>query len=122
MQEQVYTRTRTNLLLHPKRLDMLFHAGKSLKLVGSLITDPRIAFWRKGLFFGALALLLALLLFPDVFGEFVLSTVLPLVGTVLGVPLDAGFDWLTFALVIVSLLRLFPPELVSEHYRSIFKK
>ena len=93
-----------------------------MKLVGSLIADPRIAFWRKGLFFGAIALLLALLLFPDVFGEFVLSTALPVVGTVLGVPLDAGFDWLSFAFVVVSLLRLFPPELVSEHYGSIFKK
>jgi hypothetical protein len=122
MQEQVYTKTPTKLLVHPKRLDMLFHAGKSLKLVGSLMTDPRIAFWRKGLFFGAIALLLALLFFPDVFGEFVMSSILPLVGTVLGVPLDAGFDWLSFALVVVSLLRLFPPELVSEHYRGVFKR
>ena len=122
MQEQVYSGTRTKLLAHPRRLDMLFHAGKSLKLVGSLMTDPRIALWRKALFFGAIGILLVLLLFPDVFGEFVLSTMLPLVGTVLGVPLDAGFDWLTFALVVVSLLRLFPPEFVSEHYRSIFNK
>jgi hypothetical protein len=39
---------------------------------------------------------------------------------VLGVPLDAGFDWVAFALAVVSLLRFFPAELVAEHYQQIF--
>ena len=38
----------------------------------------------------------------------------------LGVPLDAGFDWLAFALAVVTLFRFFPAELVAEHYRRIF--
>ena len=121
-QQQLFRKTQLSLLLQPKRLDMLLHAGKSLKLVGSLIIDRRVALWRKAFFFASIALLLVLLFFPDALGEFVLSTVLPLVGTVLGVPLDAGFDWVAFALAIVSLLRFFPPELVSEHYRTIFNK
>src|SRR5260370_4893229 len=65
--------------------------------------------------------LLIVLLFPDALNEVVLSTVFPLVGTVLGVPLDAGFDWVAFALAAVSLLRFFPAHLVAEHYRRIFR-
>jgi hypothetical protein len=105
---------------HPGRLDVLFHGIKTFKLMRALVMDPRIPIIRKVFFFGALAALAVVLIFPDLLGEFVLSTVLPLVGTVLGVPLDAGFDWLAFGLVVVSLLRVFPPELVAEHYREIF--
>jgi hypothetical protein len=117
-QEQFYRGAR--LLAHPKRLQMLLHIGKSFRLIGATITDPRIALWRKVLFFGSIVALLVVLFFPDILGEFVLSTVLPLVGTVLGVPLDAGFDWVTFILVVSSLLRLFPPDLIAEHYQHIF--
>ncbi len=86
-----------------------------------LVADRRVPIWRKLLFFGFVVGLLCLLLFPDALDEVVLSTILPLVGTVLGVPLDAGFDWLAFALAIVSLLHFFPVELVAEHYARIFR-
>ena len=106
----------------PKRLDIFLHASKTLKLIGALLTDPRIALWRKALFFASVAGLLVILLFPDALNEFVLSAVLPLAGTVLGIPIDAGFDWIAFALAIVSLLRFFPAELVAEHYWYVFRK
>ena len=106
----------------PKRLDIFFHIGKTFRLIGSLLTDPRIPLWRKTLFFASVGGLLLLLLFPDVLGEFVMSTMLPLVGTVLGIPLDAGFDWIAFALAIVTLLRFFPAELLDEHYRQVFQR
>jgi hypothetical protein len=41
---------------------------------------------------------------------------------VLGIPLDASFDWVAFALAIVTLLRFFPAELVAEHYRQVFQR
>lgn len=106
----------------PKRRDIFLHASKTLKLIGALVTDPRIPLWRKALFFGSIAGLLVILLFPDALNEFMLSTVVPLAGTVLGIPIDAGFDWLAFALAIVSLLRFFPADLVAEHYRQVFRK
>lgn len=106
----------------PKRLDIFFHIGKTFRLIGSLLTDPRISLWRKTLFFASVGGLLLLLLFPDVLGEFVLSTIMPLAGTVLGIPLDAGFDWIAFALAIVTLLRFFPAELLDEHYRQVFQR
>ncbi len=106
----------------PKRLDIFFHIGKTFRLIGSLLTDPRIPVWRKALFFASVGGLLLILLFPDVLGEFVMSTIMPLAGTVLGIPLDAGFDWIAFALAIVTLLRFFPAELLDEHYRLVFQK
>lgn len=109
-------------LAHPKRLDILFHGGKTLKLVRVLLMDRRVAAFKKVLFIGTIVALVAILLFPDAINETILSAALPLVGTVLGIPLDAGFDWIALSLVSISLLRYFPAEIVSEHYRNIFDK
>ena len=108
--------------MRPRRLDIFLHAGKTLKLIGALLTDRRIALWGKALFFASIGGLLVILLFPDAINEVVLSTILPLVGTVMGIPIDAGFDWAAFALAIVSLLRFFPANLVAEHYRMVFQR
>jgi len=102
-------------------MDIFLHISKTWKLIVALMTDRRVPLWRKAFFFGSIGALLVILLFPDMFNEAVLSTVLPLAGTVIGVPLDLGVDWVTFALVVVTLLRFFPAELVAEHYRQIFR-
>ncbi len=105
----------------PRRMQIFLHIVKTGRLIKALMLDRRVALWRKAFFFGAIGGLLFILLFPDLLNETVMSTVLPLAGTVLGVPLDAGFDWLAFAIAVVTLFRFFPPELVAEHYRQIFK-
>jgi hypothetical protein len=105
---------------HPKRLDVFFHAGKTLKLIQALLFDSRVPVLRKALFLGSIGAMVIVLFFPDAINETILSTVMPIVGTILGIPLDAGFDWVAFALVGVTLLRYFPAEIVSEHYNSIF--
>lgn len=119
MQQQ---QTTTRPLEHPKRRDIFLHGLSTLKLIGALITDPRIPIWRKLFFFASIGGLAFILFFPDALNEVFMSTVLPIAGTVLGVPIDAGFDWIAFALAIVSLLRFFPSELVAEHYQHIFKR
>ncbi|HLH63981.1 MAG TPA: hypothetical protein VKV20_20075 [Ktedonobacteraceae bacterium] len=106
----------------PRRIDVFLHGFKTFKLIGSLLADRRVALWRKAFFFGAIIGLLVILLFPDLINEFVLTTILPLVGTAFGLPLDAGIDWVGFALVVVSLLRFFPADLVAEHYRQVFTR
>ena len=105
----------------PRRMEIFWHIAKTGRLIKALILDRRIALWRKAFFFGAIGGLLFILLFPDLLNETVMSTVLPLAGTVLGVPLDAGFDWLAFAIAVVTLFRFFPSEPVAEHYRQIFR-
>ena len=106
---------------YPKRLDIFFHGIKTAKLLGALFRDRRIAVVRKVFFVLAVAALLVLLLFPDLLGELGLSAVLPILGTLLGIPIDAGFDWAAFALLVVSLLRIFPADLMAEHYDEIFR-
>jgi hypothetical protein len=107
-------------LEHPKRLEIFLHIIKTGKLIAALFKDRRVSVVRKALFVIAVAALLAVLFFPDLIDETFLSVVLPVVGTVLGVPLDAGVDWMAFALLAVNLLRIFPPEIVAEHYTDIF--
>ena len=106
--------------LQPKRYELFFHIIKTFKLLGALITDKRVSVLRKFAFLGSIAFLLALLFFPDLVNEAFLSTVLPVVGTVIGVPIDAGVDWTAFALLMVNFMRFFPEDIVSEHYQRIF--
>jgi hypothetical protein len=113
---------RPGKIAHPRRRDVFFHAIKTGKLIGALTKDRRISIVRKVFFFGSILALLVLLFFPDFIDEAVLSLVLPFVGTILGIPLDAGFDWVAFALVVVSLLRVFPAEIVGEHYQRLFRR
>ena len=117
-QEQAYSQEQEQP--QPRRRDIFLHAGKTFRLIGALMSDRRIGLWRKLLFVCTVGGLLAILFFPDFFSETFLSVVMPVVGTVAGVPIDAGFDWIAFALVAVNLLKYFPAELVAEHYRAIF--
>ncbi|GCE04954.1 hypothetical protein [Dictyobacter aurantiacus] len=109
-------------LAHPRRLDIFLHGFKTARLIKALMVDSRVSVFKKVLFVGSIAAIVVILLFPDAINETILSTVLPLVGTVLGVPLDAGFDWIAFTLVAVNLLRYFPSDIVAEHYSRIFNK
>jgi hypothetical protein len=118
------TQTAQDALPHriarPRRRDIFFHAIKTSRLIGALSMDRRISLGRKLFFVCSVLLLLLILVFPDVLDEALLSIALPFVGTILGVPLDAGFDWVAFALASVSLLRIFPKEIVGEHYQRLF--
>src|SRR5258708_12094784 len=98
--------------MRPRRIDVFLHGIKTFKLIGALMADGRVALWRKAFFFGSIASLLVILLFPDAINEFVLTAILPLVGTVLGLPLDAGFASLGFPPEVCSFLPFFPPDLL----------
>lgn len=121
MQTQTQAQTYYKEQIQPRRRDIFLHAGKTFRLIGALMSDRRIALWRKLLFLGTVGGLLAILFFPDLFSEAFLSVVMPVVGTIAGVPIDAGFDWMAFALVAVNLLKYFPAELVAEYYQTIFQ-
>ncbi len=106
--------------VQPKRFELFFHIIKTFKLLGALLTDRRVPVFRKIAFLGSIAFLLVLLFFPDLLNEAFLSTVLPVIGTVIGVPIDAGVDWTAFALLMVNFMRFFPEDIVSEQYQRIF--
>lgn len=117
MEAQTYSAER----MQPSRWEIFLHVGKTFKLFGGLMTDRRVALWRKLFFIGSIGGLLALLFFPDLFNEALLSAAFPVIGTLAGVPIDASFDWVTFVLVALSLFRFFPAALVAEHYSRVFR-
>jgi hypothetical protein len=107
---------------YPKLPEIFFHGIKTIKLIGALFRDPRVPAFRKALFVLGVVVLAVVLFFPDVVAELGLSAVLPIVGTVLGVPIDGSIDWAAFALLAVNLLRIFPADMVAEHYDEIFRR
>jgi hypothetical protein len=107
-------------LSQPRRRDIFLHFFKTLKLIFAVLRDRRVFAGRKLMFGVSVLACLVVLLFPDLLVEAGLSFLLPIVGTALGVPLDLGLDWTIFALAIVSLLRVFPADIVSEHYDRLF--
>jgi hypothetical protein len=50
----------------------------------------------------------------------VASLLLPV--EILELPLDGAIDWVTFAVATFSLLKLFPKEIVGEHYDRLFRR
>src|SRR5579859_4962249 len=110
MRQQAYQEQKSSKAAQPKRFDIFFHFIKTFRLLGALLKDRRVPVIRKFAFLGAIALLLVLLFFPDLISEGILSAILPFIGTILGIPIDAGVDWVAFALILVSLLRVFPAE------------
>jgi hypothetical protein len=118
--QQVTPKIRT--FLRPSKISMFFHIIKTLNLMRLLLIDMRVSIMRKIFFTLPIIGLALLLIFPDVVNEAFLSTVLPIVGTLLGIPIDVGFDWIAFGLVALNLLRVFPDEIVAEHYQHVFHR
>ena len=105
----------------PKRSDLVFHAVKTSKLVGAVMVDKRVPVIRKVAYIGIIGLMLAVLLFPEIFGDLVaLIAFLP--ADILGIPAEGAFDWVAFAVASFSLLKLFPAEIVGEHYDRLFRR
>jgi hypothetical protein len=105
-----------------KKSDVLFHLWKTLKLIGSLLRDERVTVIRKVAYLGILGGLLVAVLFPELLGD-VLTTVspaFPLLG--LEIPVEGTVDWLVFGLATFSLLRIFPNDIVGEHYDRLFRR
>jgi hypothetical protein len=106
-----------------KRRHVLLHPVRSVSFISALMRDPRVELPRKVIFSLLVSTMLVLLLFPDVLEEGILTSIFPVLGTILGIPLGAGLDWAAFAMLSVYLLRLFPADIVNEHYLlHIFNK
>ncbi len=106
----------------PRRRDLLFHLFKSVRLIGAVLKDNRVSIVRKGAYVAGMAILVALLLFPEALADSVtfLSPLFSLVGVEL--PAEGSIDWLALGLASFSLLSLFPKEVLGEHYERIFHR
>lgn len=106
---------------NPNALAMIFNLPKTFSLVGAVFRDARVHWLPKIVFTLSLAVLLVALIFPDV-GIELLSLVGGPIGAVLGIPIDGGLDWIVLGTAAFNLFRLFPSQVVDEHYDRIFSK
>ena len=68
--------------------------------------------------------MLLALLFPESAAE-LLGLGVPGIGwafDALGIPVDATLDWAVLGVAAFNLLKLFPKEVVGEHYDQLFQK
>lgn len=115
--------TSTQQPPNPNPMSMLFHMFRTFSLAGSLLADPRIHPTRKSLFLGILGVLIAAVLGVEGVTELV-TNLLPIVGQFIGlgeIPADAALDWVVVVVAAFNLLRLFPKEIVGEHYDRLFR-
>lgn len=108
----------------PNPFALLFHIGKTSALVGSILHDSRVSWIPKTVFLTCITALLAAIILPELGVDAGFFLALPGVGAgldVLGIPVDATFDWTVFAVAAFNLLKLFPTEIVGEHYDHLFR-
>ncbi len=106
----------------PGRIESFFRMGGTVKLINALMRDTRVSKVRKVVFSAALVTLLSAMIFPELVADSILATILPFISTIIGIPLEAGVDWLTFVMLLPVLLRIFPAPVMQEHYLRIFQK
>lgn len=107
-----------------RQASLLFHLGKTASLVSAIMKDARVHWLPKLFFFGALGALLLALLFPESAAE-IFGLGIPGIGwafDALGIPVDATVDWAVLGVAAFNLLKLFPREVVGEHYDRLFRK
>lgn len=107
-----------------RQASLLFHLGKTAALIAAIMKDVRVHWLPKLFFFGVLGALLLALLFPESAAE-LFGLGIPGIGwafDALGIPIDATIDWAVLGVAAFNLLKLFPKEVVGEHYDSLFHK
>ena len=113
--------TGTSTAVKPKAWALIIHLRKTFSLIGAVLSDPRVHWIRKTLFLGTIAALIAALVGGDAVTEFLDGLFLPVFGNLLGIPIDGTFDWIALSVAAYNLLKLFPPEVVGEHYDRLFR-
>jgi hypothetical protein len=102
---------------------LFFHIRKTFKLASAVLHDPRVH-WAPKLAFIVSAGALGLAVLVPELGMDSIMAVIPgfgWLGDALGIPAEATFDWVTAAVAAYNLLKLFPAEIVGEHYDRLFR-
>lgn len=101
----------------------LVHLPRTLKVAGGVLADARVSVLPKALFLGSVAFVLAALLTPEALAEFI--AVIPGLGDLLALgflPVDGAIDWITLGIVALNMMKLFPQDIVNEHFDAAVAK
>ena len=101
----------------------LVHLPRTLKVAGGVLGDSRVKALPKVLFLGSVVFVLAALLTPEALAEFI--AVIPGLGDLLALgflPVDGAIDWITLGIVALNMMKLFPQDIVNEHFDAAVAK
>ncbi len=110
---------------NPRFLSLLLNVPKALGLTTAVLQDARVHWFPKLVFLGSLGTLLLALLFPESIGDILALIGLPGIGALfdlVGIPAEASLDWVALTVAAFNLLKLFPAEIVGEHYDRLFRR
>jgi hypothetical protein len=102
---------------------LFFHLRKTVKLAQAVLEDSRVHWVPKVAFVTGVGTLLLALIFPELITDLVALGV-PGVGwafDALGLPTEFAMDWVFVSVAAFNLLKLFPAEIVGEHYDRLFR-
>ncbi len=117
------TSTNTDPQTATKRMgaiSSIVHLPRTLKVARNVLGDARVNVLPKIMFVGGIVALLAALFTPEAFAETV--NLIPGLGQLLGaleLPVDGAVDWIALGIAALNLMRLFPQEVVDEHYNNV---
>lgn len=110
----------TKVSAPPNQWALLLHIRKTYALIRAVLADARVHWLPKAAFLTCIGAMLLVLLGGDLTAG-IAESIVPFVGPVVGLPVDASLDWVAFTVVAFNLLKLFPTEIVGEHYDRLFR-
>jgi hypothetical protein len=104
----------------PHPWEMVLHPITTLRFMNALRRDPRISHVRKLLYIGPILVLLVAFLLPESVVAAGVALLLPLVGPLVNLPVDAALDWFAIGLAAYAFLGVLPRRIVREHHARLF--
>lgn len=104
----------------PHPWEMVLHPITTVRFMNALRRDPRISHVRKLLYVGPIVVLVVALLLPESVVAAGVALLLPLVGPLVNLPVDAALDWFAVGLAAYALLGVLPRRIVREHHARLF--
>jgi hypothetical protein len=95
------------------------HVGKTLRLLWSLLRDPRVSVFRKIAFIGLIIIFGVVLFIPDSLIVGALALLLPALSPFVGVP-EGVIDVAALAFVLYWTLRIFPQDVVQDNAERLY--
>lgn len=105
------------------RFQAITHLPRMFKTAGAVMQDSRVSILPKLGFVAGIGALLLLLVAPEAAADII--AVIPGATAVLdliGVPVEGAVDWLALGLAAFNLMKLFPQDIVNEHYDEVAGK
>jgi len=104
-------------------MKMFFHMRKTAALANAVLHDERVHWMPKLVFLTGIGALALAVLMPELGIDSILA-MFPGPGwaaDVLGIPAEGVFDWVVAAVAAYNMLKIFPAEIVGEHYDRLFR-